>query len=141
LSYASIRAEGLKKQAEGVIAEQNKLIALQKSAIRDQLEKQHGLLAFGLATGNALGPEAALLHDTISDYLNAKTEADAEAAHRSAELLWKHGCIIPGEPGPEATGSAIVSDFETIEDPEARSAYYKKHPNELLGGGVMDDKD
>src|SRR5262245_60791335 len=52
---ANVLGESLKRQAEGVIAEQNKLIGMQNAAIRDVLEKQHGLLAYGLATGGKLG--------------------------------------------------------------------------------------
>jgi hypothetical protein len=124
IARANVLGKSLKLQAEGVIAEQNKLLALQDSAIRDQLEKQHGLLAYGIAT-SGLGPEAQLLHATIGDYLNAKTDADRDAAKRSASLLWKHGTIIKGEkPG---ASTSVLDEFEAIADPEHASAYYRQH--------------
>ena len=122
IDRVKVLSKSLNMQAEAVIAEQKKLLALLDSGIRDQLEKQHGLLAYGLATGG-LGPEAQLLHATIGDYLNAKTDADAAAAQRSARLLWKYGTIIPGD---KPYTASILDEYEALQGEDA-SAFYRQH--------------
>jgi hypothetical protein len=127
VSRANVLAKSLNVQAEAVLAEQKKLIALLDSGIRDQLEKQHGLLAYGLATGG-LGPEAQLLHATIGDYLAATTDDDRAAADRSATLIWKHGTIIPNEAKPVST---VLAEFEALEGEQA-SAFYRENKEAIM---------
>jgi hypothetical protein len=120
-AYLGKRVDGLKKQYQDVLAQQDKHIELQNAAIRHELEMMHGLLAYGLAN-SGLGAEARVLHASLDDFLNAKTEADRNAAERSVNLCLKHGSLTKvGKPD-----TAILDEYEALEGEDA-TAFYKKH--------------
>jgi hypothetical protein len=122
-AHLAMRMKALKGRYEAFITEQDKHLELQNRAIHDQLEKQHGLLAYALATGD-LSPEMQLLHGSLADFLNAKNDADRKAAKRSIDLCWTHSTLP--EVGKKVD-TAILDEFESIEDPEERSRFYREH--------------
>ena len=85
-AHLALRMKALGDRYRTVIDAQKAHLALQKQAVDGQLEKQHGLLSFAIANGG-VSTELQLLHSCLSDYLNAKSDADKKAAKRSIRLL------------------------------------------------------
>ena len=81
----------------------------------------HGLLAYGLANGG-LGAEARVLHASLDDFRNVKTEADRNAAERSVNLCLKHGSLTK----VSKPDTAILDEYERLESEDA-SAFHRKH--------------
>jgi hypothetical protein len=123
-AYLAKRMEALKERYQNVIAAQEAHLALQKQAIHGKLELQHGLLSYAIANGG-VSAELQLLHGCLSDYLNAKTDADKKAAKRSIDLCWEHS-TLPEVGGVQKPDTAILDAYEQLEDEDA-TAFYKMH--------------
>ena len=124
-AYLAKRMATLKERYQNVIAAQEAHLELQKQAMHHQLEKQHGLLSYGAANGG-LSAELQLLHGCLADYLNAKSDADRASANRSIRLCWEHS-TLPKVVGGQKPDTVILDEFESIQDPEFASAYYRQH--------------
>ena len=124
-AYLAKRMKALQERYQNVIDAQNKHLALQKQAIHGSLELQHGLLSYAIANGG-VSPELQLLHGCLSDYLDAKSDADRASAKRSISLCWTHS-TLPQVGAKAAT--PILDEYESISDPEDASAYYRQHKN------------
>ena len=127
-AYLAKRMKALKSRYDTVLAAQKAHLALQKQAIHGQLEKQHGLLSYGAANGG-LSAELQLLHGCLADYLNAKSDADRASAKKSIHLCWEHSTLPKVGPKPD---TAILDDYERIEDPEESSKFYRENQRAIL---------
>jgi hypothetical protein len=120
-AYLGKRVDALKKQYQDFVDQQDRHIELQNAAIRHELEQMHGLLAYGLAN-RGLGAEARVLHASLDDFLNAKSDSDRNAAQRAVDLCLKHGALTKvGRPD-----TAILDQYEALEGEDA-TAFYRKH--------------
>ena len=111
-----------------MIAEQEAHLDLLNQDIKGGFEKMHGLLSYALVTGG-LSTEAALLHDSLSDFLNAKSASDRDATSRSVVLYLEHGNCFGVD--PKAPDTAVLNEYERIADPERSSAFYRRHRDEI----------
>jgi hypothetical protein len=117
-AYLGKRVDALEKQYQDVLAAHDKHIELQNAAIRHEFEQMHGLLAYGLAN-SGLSAEARMLHASLDDFLNAKTDADRNAAERSVNLCLEHGKLTKvGKPD-----TAILDAYEALEGEDATAFY------------------
>jgi hypothetical protein len=125
-AYLATRMKALGDRYRTVIAAQEAHLALQKQAIYGQLEKQHGLLSYGIANGG-LSAELQLLHGCLSDFLNGKSDGDREAADRSIKLCWEHSTLPKIGAKVE---TAILDEYERLEG-EYASFYYRQHKDAI----------
>jgi hypothetical protein len=123
--FLKLRVEALETEAEQFRAQQQKQLSLLEKDLHEKYSRTHGLLAYGIATGG-LSPDATLLYDTLGDFLASKSDSDRASAQRAVNLILDHGNLGPkdDEAGPD---DAILRQFEEIEDPERRSAFFRKH--------------
>jgi hypothetical protein len=63
----------------------------------------------------------------LDDFLNAKTEADRNAAERSVNLCLKHGSLTK----VSKPDTAILDEYERLESEDA-SAFHRKRQPEIL---------
>jgi hypothetical protein len=129
LAYWQKRSESLKGYYSAVDAELANQKALMdkehsriEEAVREEYAKMRGLTSYTLGTGQG-SPELQLLHDSLSDVLDAKSDHDREAAKKTVDL-----CLKFAKFGNEAKpDTGVLDEYEAITDPEYSSALYRQH--------------
>lgn len=129
-AYLAKRMGALKERYQNVIAAQEAHLDLQKQAIHHQLEKQHGLLSYAIASGE-VSAEMQLLHGSLADYLNAKNDIDRARAKKDVDLCWEHSTLPKLGEKSSAPDTAILDQYERLEDEDA-TAFYKENQTAIL---------
>jgi hypothetical protein len=124
-AYLAKRMAALKERYQTIIDAQNKHLAMQKQVIHHRLELQHGLLSYAIANGG-VSAELQLLHGCLSDYLNAKTDADRASAKKSIDLCWEHSTLPKLGEKSSAVNTPELDEYEALEGEDA-TAYWKQH--------------
>ena len=124
-AYLAKRMAALKERYQNVIAAQEAHLALQEQAIHHQLEKQHGLLSYAIASGE-VSAEMQLLHGSLSDYLNAKSDIDRARAKRDVDLCWEHSTLPKLGKKSSSPDTAILDEYEALADEDA-TAFFREH--------------
>jgi hypothetical protein len=129
VEFLKMRTSAVESAGNEVVAAQKTLLGLYDQDLRDHYQKMRGLLSYGIATGRT-NPDCNLLFDSLGDYLEAKSESDRVAAQKAVNLCLEHGNL--GDKNDETgAGDEVLRRFESIEDPEQRSAFFKKHRDEI----------
>jgi hypothetical protein len=129
-----MKVEALETELEQFRGQQRKKLSLLEASLRAKQERMHGLLAYVAATGT-LSRDGMLLFNTLGDLLEAKTDADRASGNRAAALILEHGDIFGDkEAKTGACDDEALRRFESISDPEERSAFYSKHRDEIQRG-------
>jgi hypothetical protein len=129
IAFWQTKVKQLKGFCDALVAEKDNQTALLKQEgerldgeILHQYRLMRGLTSYGIANGMGT-PDLQLLHASLDDVLNAKTDSDRVAAKKTADLVFQYGKF-----GNEAkSDTAILDEYESIEDPEYSSAFYKQH--------------
>jgi hypothetical protein len=104
------------------------------------LVRRNGCKSLGLPGGDFGGPEWKFAKSVIEDFRGAKDHLSrkehygtlqAVLASRKYPAFSHHADAVP----------TVLSEFESISDPETSSAFYRKHRAELLGTQDETDKE
>jgi hypothetical protein len=129
-----MKVEALEGEVEQFRAQTKKQHANLNQVVYEKYQSMHALLSY--PGGDArLGPDGQLLFHTLSDFLQAKSESDRAAAERTVNLILAHGDVFGDKAKmTETADDEIARQFEAMEDGEQRSAFFKKHRDEILRG-------
>jgi hypothetical protein len=125
------RIDALKKERDAKLKERDFLQAELDQLMTREVNKVAGLLSYATATG-ALGAEWSFALSVCRDFRESTTHENRSG---NFALLTK----ILGSvqvPSKDETGAddGILTQFESISDPEERSSFYNKHHDEIQRG-------
>jgi hypothetical protein len=131
--FLQMKLQAVLEARDAAVAAKDSLVGLHSEGLHEEqrglFERMHGLLSYGIATGQST-PDCQLLFDTLGDYLEAKTDGDRKAAHRAVDLIFQHGNL--GDKRSEtAAGDRILAQLDEIRDPEEQSRIYAQHRDEI----------
>jgi hypothetical protein len=132
--FLEMKLAALENAHAEALAAKDKLIALYDEDMRDHSQKTRGLLSYAIATGSATA-DTKLLFDSLADYLDAKSESDRNAAHKTVNLIIAHGNPFNDKAKEnDDIDDRVVAQLESISDEAQRTAFYQKHRDAIHRG-------